>query len=101
MKGGKGFLLTEALLCLTLAASVCASSLAAYSSGVKLIAQRNASMEAFNAAAGAYDEDELAARGLTLTREEVYCPGLEQPFYYVTVINAAGQTVASVVTGSE
>lgn len=101
MKGGKGFLLIEALLCLALAAMVCVTAVGAFSSGVRLIAEGNAAMEAFNAASGAYGVDGLAERGLTLTHEEVYCSGLAEPFYYVTVTNAGGKTVASMVAGGE
>lgn len=101
MKGGKGYFLTETLLCLAAAAAVCAASLGAYNSGVRLIAERNAAADAFNAASGAYSETELTLMGLTVTKEEFYCPGSAKPFYYITVTNADGKTAASVVAGSE
>lgn len=101
MKGGKGFVLTELLVCLAAAGVICASAVAAYSSGVKLLVQRNEAVAAFNAASGAYADEELAALGLAVERQEVYCEGLAKPFYYVTVKNAAGKIVGSVVTGSE
>lgn len=101
MKGGKGFVLTELLVCLAAAGVICASAVAAYSSGVKLLVQRNEAVTAFNAASGAYADEELAAMNFTVMRQEVYCEGLVKPFYYLTVKNAAGKIVGSVVTGSE
>ena len=101
MKGGKGFVLTELLVCLAAAGVICASALVAYSSGVKLLVQRNEAVTAFNAASGAYADEELTALGLAVERQEVYCEGLAKPFYYVTVKNTAGKIVGSVVTGSE
>ncbi len=101
MKGGKGFVLTELLVCLAAAGVICASALAAYSSGVKLLVQRNETVAAFNAASGAYADEELAELNFAVERQEVYCEGLAKPFYYVTVKNAAGKIVGCVVTGSE
>ena len=101
MKGGKGFVLTELLVCLAAAGVICASAAAAYSSGVKLLVQRNEAVAALNVASGAYTDDELMALGLAVERQEVYCERLAKPFYYVTVKNAAGKILCSVVTGSE
>ncbi len=101
MKGSKGYLLTEALVCLAAAAIVCASAVAAYGSSARLLTKCNEQLAAFNAAAGAYDEKELAAMGLVIEREEFYCSGLTEAFCYVTVKNAAGDIMAGVVTLSE
>lgn len=76
MKGGKGYLLTEVLVCL-------------------------AAADAFNAAVGAYDETALQQAGFAVEKTEFYCPGLTGPFYYVTVKNSGGKILASVVTGGE
>lgn len=100
MKGSKGYLLTEVLVCLSAAAIVCASAAAAYGSGIKLLTKCNEQLAAFNAATGAYDDNELAEMGLIVERQEFYCSGLSVPFCYVTVKNAAGDTVAGLVTGS-
>ena len=70
MKGGKGFVLTELLVCLAAAGVICASAVAAYSSGVKLLVQRNEAVAAFNAASGAYADEEPAAPGLAVERQE-------------------------------
>ena len=94
-------MLTELLVCLAAAGVICTSGVAAYSSGVKLLVQRNEAVAAFNAASGAYADEELAAMNFTVMRQEVYCEGLVKPFYYLTVKNAAGKIVGSVVTGSE
>lgn len=101
MKGGKGFVLTELLVCLAVAGIICASAVAAYSSGVKLLVQRNEAVTAFNAASGTYADEEVATLNFAVERQEVYCEGLAKPFYYVTVKNAAGKIVGSVVTASE
>ncbi len=101
MKGGKGYLLTEVMVCLAAAAIVCASAVAAYGSGVKLLIKCNEQLAAFNAAAGAYDDNELAEMGLIIERQEFYCSGISVPFCYVTVKNAAGEIAAGVVTISE
>ena len=55
MKGSKGYLLAEVLVCLAAAVIICVSAVGAYISGIKLMVQRNAAADAFNAAAGAYD----------------------------------------------
>lgn len=101
MKGSKGYLLAEVLMCLAAAVIVCVSAVGAYASGIKLIVQRNAAADAFNAAAGAYDETALQQAGLVVEKTEFYCPGLTGPFYYVTVKNSSGKILASVVTGGE
>lgn len=101
MKASKGYFLAEVLVCLAAAASVCVSAVGAYTSGIKLIMQRNAAADAFNAAAGAYDETALQQAGLAVEKTELYCPGLTGPFYYVTVKNSSGKILASVVTGGE
>lgn len=101
MKGGKGYLLTEVLMCLAAAVIVCVSAVGAYTSGIKLIVQRNAAADAFNAAVGAYDENALRQAGLAVEKTELYCPGLRGAFYYVTVKNCSGKILASVVTGGE
>ena len=98
MKGGKGYLLAEVLVCLSAAVIICVSAVGAYTSGIK---QRNAAADAFNAAAGAYDETALQQAGLAVEKTELYCPGLTEPFYYVTVKNSGGKILASVVTGGE
>lgn len=41
MKGGKGYLLAEVLVCLAAAVIVCVSAVGAYTSGIKLMVQRN------------------------------------------------------------
>lgn len=101
MKGSKGYLLAEVLVCLAAAVIVCVSAVGAYTSGIKLMAQRNAAANALNAASGAYDENALRQDGLTVEKTEFYCPGLIEPFYYVTVKNSSGKILASVVTGGE
>ena len=97
MKDSKGYLLAEVLVCLAAAVIICVSAVGAYTSGIKLIVQRNAAADAFNAAAGAYDE----TAGFAVEKTEFYCPGLTGPFYYVTVKNSGGKILASVVTGGE
>lgn len=101
MKGSKGYLLAEVLVCLAAAVIVCVSAVGAYTSGIKLMVRRNAAADAFNAAAGAYDETALQQAGLAVEKTELYCPGLTGPFYYVTVKNSGGKILASVVTGGE
>lgn len=101
MKGSKGYLLAEVLVCLAAAVIVCVSAVGAYTSGIKLMAQRNAAANALNAASGAYDENALRQDGLTVEKTEFYCPGLIELFYYVTVKNSSGKILASVVTGGE
>ena len=101
MKGSKGYLLAEVLVCLAAAVIVCVSAVGAYTSGIKIIVQRNAAADAFNAAAGAYDETALQQAGFAVEKTEFYCPGLTEPFYYVTVKNSSGKILASVVTGGE
>lgn len=101
MKGGKGYLLAEVLVCLAAAVIVCVSAVSAYTSGIKLMVQRNAAADAFNAAAGAYDGTALHQAGLAVEKTELYCPGLTGAFYYVTVKNSSGKILASVVTGGE
>lgn len=101
MKGSKGYLLAEVLVCLAAAVIICVSAVGAYTSGIKLMAQRNAAANALNAASGAYDENTLRQDGLTVEKTEFYCPGLIEPFYYVTVKNSSGKILASVVTGGE
>lgn len=101
MKGGKGYLLAEVLVCLAAAVIICVSAVGAYTSSIKLIMQRNAAADAFNAAAGAYDETALQQAGLAVEKTELYCPGLRGAFYYVTVKNCSGKILASVVTGGE
>lgn len=100
MKGSKGYLLAEVLVCLAAAVIICVSAVGAYTSGIKLMVQRNAAADAFNAAAGAYDETALQ-QGFAVEKTEFYCPGLTGPFYYVTVKNSSGKILASVVTGGE
>ena len=80
MKGSKGYLLAEVLVCLAAAVIICVSAVGTYTSGIKLMVQRNAAAEAFNAAAGAYDETALQKAGLK---------------------NSSGKILASVVTGGE
>lgn len=101
MKGSKGYLLAEVLVCLAAAVIICVSAVVTYTSGIKLMVQRNAAVDAFNAAAGAYDETALQQAGLVVEKTEFYCPGLTGPFYYVTVKNSSGKILASVVTGGE
>lgn len=101
MKDSKGYLLAEVLVCLAAAVIICVSAVGAYTSGIKLIVQRNAVADAFNAASGAYDENALRQDGLTVEKTEFYCPGLRGPFYYVTVKNSGGKILASVVAGGE
>lgn len=101
MKGSKGYLLAEVLMCLAAAVIVCVSAVGAYTSGIKLIVQRNAAADAFNAADSAYDETALQKAGFAVEKTELYCPGLTGPFYYVTVKNSSGKILASVVTGGE
>lgn len=101
MKGGKGYLLAEVLVCLAAAVIICVSAVGAYTSGIKLMAQRNTAADAFNVAAGAYDETALQQAGFAVEKTELYCPGLRGPFYYVTVKNSSGKILASVVTGGE
>lgn len=101
MKGGKGYLLAEVLVCLAAAVIICISAVGAYASGIKLMVQRNAAADAFNAVAGAYDETALQKAGLAVEKTELYCPGLRGAFYYVTVKNSSGKMLASVVTGGE
>lgn len=101
MKGSKGYLLAEVLVCLAAAVIICVSAVGAYTSGIKLMVQRNAAADAFNAVAGAYDETALQQAGLAVEKTELYCPGLTGPFYYVTVKNSSGKILASVVTGGE
>lgn len=101
MKGSKGYLLAEVLVCLAAAVIICVSAVGAYTSGLKLMVQRNAAADAFNAAAGAYDETALHQAGLAVEKTEFYCPDLIEPFYYVTVKNSGGKILASVVTGGE
>lgn len=101
MKDSKGYLLAEVLVCLAAAVIICVSAVGAYTSGIKLIVQRNAAADEFNAAAGAYDETALQQEGLAVEKTEFYCPGLTGAFYYVTVKNSSGKILASVVTGGE
>ena len=101
MKGGKGYLLAEVLVCLAAAVIICVSAVGAYTSSIKLMVQRNAAADAFNAAAGAYDETALQQAGLSVEKTALYCPGLRGAFYYVTVKNCSGKILASVVTGGE
>lgn len=101
MKGSKGYLLAEVLMCLAAAVIICVSAVGAYTSGIKLIVQRNVAADAFNAATGAYDGTALQQAGLAVEKTELYCPGLTGPFYYVTVKNSSGKILASVVTGGE
>lgn len=101
MKGSKGYLLAEVLVCLAAAVIICVSAVGAYTSGIKLMVQRNAAADAFNAAAGAYDETALQQAGFAVEKTEFYCLGLTGPFYYVTVKNSSGKILASVVTGGE
>jgi hypothetical protein len=101
MKGSKGYLLAEVLVCLAAAVIICVSAVGAYTSSIKLMVQRNAAAYAFNAAAGAYDETALQKAGFAVEKTEFYCPGLRGPFYYVTVKNSGGKMLASVVTGGE
>lgn len=101
MKGSKGYLLAEVLVCLAAAVTICVSAVGAYTSGLKLMVQRNATADAFNAAAGAYDETALHQAGLAVEKTEFYCPGLTELFYYVTVKNSGGKILASVVIGGE
>lgn len=101
MKGSKGYLLAEVLVCLAAAVIICISAVGAYTSGIKLMVQHNAAADAFNAAADAYDETALQQAGLAVEKTELYCPGLTEPFYYVTVKNSGGKILASVVTGGE
>lgn len=101
MKDSKGYLLAEVLVCLAAAVIICVSAVGAYTSGIKLMVRRNAAADAFNAAAGAYDETALQQAGFAVEKTEFYCPGLIGPFYYVTVKNSSGKILASVVTGGE
>lgn len=101
MKGSKGYLLAEVLVCLAAAVIICVSAVGAYTSGIKLMVQRNAAADAFNAATGAYDETALQQAGLAVEKTEFYCPDLTGPFYYVTVKNSSGKILASVVAGGE
>ncbi len=101
MKSGKGYLLAEVLVCLAAAVIICVSAVGAYTSGIKLMVQRNAAADAFNAAVGVYDETALQQAGFAVEKTELYCPGLTGQFYYVTVKNSSGKILASVVTGGE
>ena len=101
MKGSKGYLLAEVLMCLAAAVIVCVSAVGAYTSGIKLMVQRNAAADAFNAAVGVYDETALQQAGFAVEKTEFFCPGLTGQFYYVTVKNSSGKILASVVTGGE
>lgn len=101
MKGSKGYLLAEVLMCLAAAVIVCVSAVGAYASGIKLMVQRNEAADAFNAAVGVYDETALQQAGFVVEKTEFYCPGLTGQFYYVTVKNSSGKILASVVTGGE
>lgn len=94
-------MLTEVLVCLAAAVIICVSAVGAYTSGIKLMVQRNAAADAFNAAVGVYDETALQQAGFVVEKTEFYCPGLTGPFYYVTVKNSSGKILASVVTGGE
>lgn len=101
MKGSKGFVLAEMLVCLAAAVMIGVSAVMAYTGGVQLLAQRNADLTAFNVATGAYSEEEIAALGLETEQQEFHYGGLARTFYYVTVKNAAGKIVAAVVTAGE
>lgn len=101
MKGSKGYLLAEVLVCLAAAVIICLSAVGAYTSSIKLMVQRNAAADAFNAASDSYDENALRQDGFTVEKTEFYCSGLTEPFYYVTVKNSGGKILASVVTGGE
>lgn len=101
MKGSKGYLLAEVLVCLAAAVIICVSAVGAYTSGIKLMVQRNEAADAFNAAVGVYDETALQQAGFVVEKTEFYCPGLTGQFYYVTVKNSSGKILASVVTGGE
>ena len=80
MKGSKGYLLAEVLMCLAAAVIVCVSAVGAYTSGIKLIVQRNAAADAFNAAVGAYDENALRQAGLPLKKLSFTAPALQGRF---------------------
>lgn len=101
MKAGRGYLLAEVLACLAAALIICVSAVSAYTSGIKLMVQRNMAADAFNAAVGVYDETVLEQAGFAVEKNAFYCPGLTEPFYYVTVKNSGGKILASVVTGGE
>ena len=101
MKGSKGYLLAEVLVCMAASVIICVSAVAAYTSGIKLMVQRNAAADAFNAAAGAYDETALRQEGLAVEKTEFYCHGRTGSCYYLTVKKIGGKILASVVTGGE
>lgn len=80
MKGGKGYLLAEVLVCLAAAVIICVSAVGAYTSGIKLMVQRNAVADAFNAAAGAYDGTALQQAGLAVEKLSFIAPALQGRF---------------------
>lgn len=80
MKGGKGYLLAEVLVCLSAAVIICVSAVGAYTSGIKLMVQRNAAADAFNVAAGAYDETALQQAGLAVEKLSFTAPALQGRF---------------------
>lgn len=80
MKDSKGYLLAEVLVCLAAAVIICVSAVGAYTSGIKLIVQRNAAADAFNAAAGAYDETALQQAGLAVEKLSFTAPALQGRF---------------------
>lgn len=80
MKGSKGYLLAEVLVCLAAAVIICVSAVGTYTSGIKLMVQRNAAAEAFNAAAGAYDETALQKAGFAVEKLSFTAPALQGRF---------------------
>lgn len=80
MKGSKGYLLAEVLVCLAAAVIICVSVVGAYTSGIKLMVQRNAAADAFNAAAGAYDGTALQKAGLAVEKLSFTAPALQGRF---------------------
>lgn len=80
MKGSKGYLLAEVLVCMAAAVIICVSAVGAYTSGIKLMVQRNAAADAFNAAVGACDETALRQTGLTVEKLSFTAPALQDRF---------------------
>lgn len=67
-------------MCLSAAVIICVSAVGAYTSGIKLMVQRNAAADAFNAAAGAYDETALQQAGLAVEKLSFTAPALQGRF---------------------
>lgn len=101
MKGSGGYVLAEALICLAAAVIVCISAVSAYTGSLRLLEKTMEAENAFKAASGALNKDDSNSVKFDVERQKLECPGTARPLYYITVRDAAGAILASVVTSGE